>query len=578
MQSHRGWRPGSPQLFVVLGLVPLAQRGKRRQGCQFSSAQRRCRVTLRAAPASGPELGPSTLRQVVLVHRHGVRFPTKPVGSADLLWPQRTQFWDSYKGHLTPVGAKQLADLGAAFRAQYIDGPCEIFKGLASVDGNLAVCYTSNVQRTLQSAWSFLIGFLGSLSPIFFAFRSDRLDFDNSKKHLGVPIFIEDAPEKDDILFHEWELNQDQYESWFKANQLRSPKFLRAAQDPNHHELLRKLHLATGLSSLDPQKPILHRLFATKDVDTVLQIEEAHGLPILLNQAGVDFSPAEIEMLRGLGKEYKRCWFQDSVIGDTSESYGRKGASYLAHKIWRHLHERSEGRSTLRFVEFSCHDRTLAALANFLCVELPDIGFAAHFVLELHEADGYLVRVLYNSNPPKGIGFADLPSRVLPLGADRALPWEELPEGAMSLVALEEHCRIPEIEESFQVLIDLMEKRSWQPTRQQLLEVLNKSRDSWLSLPQWRQRYLRSFQAIDKDRDGLISQQDARVLLAEWGHNYDPKVTHMLWELFDRDMDEQINHEEFHLMMHALVGVRGNISQRQTRSVPIESVQLPVAA
>lgn len=52
----------------------------------------------------------STLRQVVLVHRHGARFPTKLTGKADIAWPIRTQFWESYKGHLTPVGCSQLQD------------------------------------------------------------------------------------------------------------------------------------------------------------------------------------------------------------------------------------------------------------------------------------------------------------------------------------------------------------------------------------------------------------------------------------------------------------------------------------
>eukprot|EP00439_Symbiodinium_sp_Y106_P059683 s88_g8.t1 len=36
-----------------------------------------------------------SLRQVVLVHRHGARFPTKPTGKADLAWPIRTSFWES---------------------------------------------------------------------------------------------------------------------------------------------------------------------------------------------------------------------------------------------------------------------------------------------------------------------------------------------------------------------------------------------------------------------------------------------------------------------------------------------------
>lgn len=57
----------------------------------------------------------ATLRQVVLVHRHGARFPTKPTGKADIAWPIRTQFWESYKGHLTPVGCSQLQDQFRSF-------------------------------------------------------------------------------------------------------------------------------------------------------------------------------------------------------------------------------------------------------------------------------------------------------------------------------------------------------------------------------------------------------------------------------------------------------------------------------
>ena len=61
----------------------------------------------------------ATLRQVVLVHRHGARFPTKPTGKADIAWPIRTQFWESYKGHLTPVGSSQLQDGVVSSRMKY---------------------------------------------------------------------------------------------------------------------------------------------------------------------------------------------------------------------------------------------------------------------------------------------------------------------------------------------------------------------------------------------------------------------------------------------------------------------------
>ena len=37
-------------------------------------------------------------------------------GPGNLGWPVRAQFWDSYKGHLTPLGAKLLTDTGGPLR------------------------------------------------------------------------------------------------------------------------------------------------------------------------------------------------------------------------------------------------------------------------------------------------------------------------------------------------------------------------------------------------------------------------------------------------------------------------------
>ena len=93
--------------------------------------------------------------------------------------------------------------------------------------------YTSNVQRTLQSAWSLLLGhlafpmkrvlrshvFAGGLVPgasIFFAFRSERVFAQALKQAVGVPIYVEDASSGDDRLFHEWKLNKEAYKGWKK--------------------------------------------------------------------------------------------------------------------------------------------------------------------------------------------------------------------------------------------------------------------------------------------------------------------------------------------------------------------------
>ena len=96
-------------------------------------------------------------------------------------------------------------------------------------------------------------------------------------------------------------------------------------------ELLSKLYLCSGEPLLDPELPSLERLIKAKDLDTQVSIEEAHHRPPLVNEQGVALTPEERRLLRHVGDEVKRRWF-GAASGRTSESYGRKGAGYLAHK------------------------------------------------------------------------------------------------------------------------------------------------------------------------------------------------------------------------------------------------------
>lgn len=58
-------------------------------------------------------------------------------------------------------------------------------------------------------------------------------------------------------------------------NRRRSPVFLAMEREPRFRQLLDKLHHATGLEKLAPEHPMLDRLVAAKDVDTMARIEEA---------------------------------------------------------------------------------------------------------------------------------------------------------------------------------------------------------------------------------------------------------------------------------------------------------------
>lgn len=510
----------------------------------------------------------TTLRQVVIVHRHGARFPTKRPVPGDVSWPRRAQFWESYKGHLTPVGCKQLQDIGSALAARYLQREGGLLQGVPT-DGRVVAVYTSNTQRTLQSAWSLLLGLIPS-APVFFAFRSERVFSDAVRQAVGVPIYIEDAAEAADKLFHEWELD-DGYWDWRKENIRRSRLLQRASINPEYIALLDKLHRCTGDSELRPGRgrevDLLSRLIAVKDVDTQVMIEEAHNRPVLPNRHGISISHSERRMLREVGDEIKRRWFGDAV-GDRHASYGKQGAGYLAHKLWRHMQQRALGCSQLRFVQFSCHDTTMAALAAHFGVELPQMHFGAFFVLELHETtQGHMVKTFYNSLPAQGAAsYASMRSLVLPLGKEEKLVrLAACPTGPIPLCDFEAHCRIPGLEESFEAFLDLLGRVDAEPTRARLQELLTEVERGWLSFDQWQQRHGEAFRRLDSNGDGGLDFREVQAALAEWGYGAsDDSATEKIFRLVDREpYGESMTEEDVYLAMCALVGVRGSISSKK---------------
>jgi len=503
------------------------------------------------------------LRQVIVVHRHGTRFPTKPTGRGNLSWPQRAHFWESYKGHLTPVGSKTLIDTGTVLRERYIKQGGEhcLFKGYEKMDGRTIAVYTSNVQRTLQSAWSFLLGLVPDAS-IFFAFRSERIFSQGLKQAVGVPIYVEDATEGDDRLFHEWKIG-DSYKKWRQENVQRSKFFQNAKDDPEYVALLNKLYDVTGEWKLRPAADPLSRLLAAKDVDTQVMIEEAHNRPLLPNIWGEELSPEEVRMLRMIGDELKRCWFGDA-LGNYADSYGHRGAGYLAHKVWRHLAERAEGLCHQRFVQFSCHDTTMCALAAHYGVELPQIGFGAIFVYELHQdgAGQHFVRFYYNRKPDDGAAsFAALRPVVLPLGREPCMkPLDECPTGSMPLEDLAAHSKIVHLEDTFESFMKLLGRADISPTRDSLKALLEDGKHGWLTFEEWHERHLEDFHKFDLNHDGQLCKPEMEAALEEW-YGVKGILVDQVFHLLDRDPEhDTLTERDVYLAMCALVGVRGSIT------------------
>lgn len=511
----------------------------------------------------------STLRQVIIVHRHGTRFPTKPTGAGNISWPQRAQFWSSYKGHLTPVGSKQLQDIGKVLKHRY----SQVLFGGRKIDGRVIAAYTSNIQRTLQSAWSFLLGLVPSAS-IFFAFRSERVFSDALRQAAGVPIYVEDATNGDDKLFHEWTIAKG-YKQWLKENQARSAFLQQAKNDPEYVELIDYLYAATGEEKLKPGLDPLKRLVGAKDVDTLVTIDQAHKRPLLPNEQGKPLMPRQVKKLREVGDEVKRCWFADAN-GDVNSSWGKQGAGYLAHKIWRHMDERARDACHLRFAEFSCHDTTMCALAAHLGIELPGIGFGAFFIFELHRdaTDGHVVKFYYNSHPDRGApSYAALQSRVLPLAAERIQKLQDCPLGHVPLSSLQAHCQIPGQEETFEAFVKLLGRADLGPTRDDLEALLQTGKIGWLSFQDWQELYHDAFRGFDANGDGVLCKTEMQAALLEW-YGLSGKTIDLVFHLVDRDPEKDfLTERDVYLAMCALVGVRGSISANTAGGVVTSGAQ-----
>lgn len=215
---------------------------------------------LQSQPATTPTpqhpATPATLKMVAIVHRHGARFPTKQLGG-DLCWPASKQFWSDFKAQLTTTGAVQHNRLGALLRKRYAG----LFSDLDKSEiNNVVKVHTSNYQRTLFSAWSFMFGMFPEV-PRYYNYLSDRQDVDMEKLEktieaqdttLGIPINIE-SNDSDDYMFHQIKADTTPQEAKdFEDGGAASlsPILQAMDKDPKYIALCEKLYKITGKKAL----------------------------------------------------------------------------------------------------------------------------------------------------------------------------------------------------------------------------------------------------------------------------------------------------------------------------------------
>ena len=76
--------------------------------------------------SEGEEKDDTEVKMVVLLHRHGARFPNSCMPN-DLSWPTVKQFWDNYGANLTPLGSVQVRVLSGREKEREKESGVHIF-------------------------------------------------------------------------------------------------------------------------------------------------------------------------------------------------------------------------------------------------------------------------------------------------------------------------------------------------------------------------------------------------------------------------------------------------------------------
>eukprot|EP00940_MAST-03C_sp_MAST-3C-sp2_P000338 g338.t1 len=384
------------------------------------------------------------LKMVVVVHRHGARFPSKLEMPGDVAWPRCEHFYGNYAAHLTPEGAFQAYALGGVFNKFYVEEK-QLMRGVDPWKiGDTVRVHTSNRHRTLFTSWSLLRGMFPE-TPLFLSYVSDQLVQDRalveerlrrSKMTLGIPIHVEDQDENDELL-HQIKTASARAKH-FKKDNVKSCRFFQDnLSSPKWKELADKLFKMSASEDFNPNKKTVDRMSRFKCVRNRIKIAEAHrNMVSFPNVQNLYLSQEEQKMIQAASDCFWKYMFRPALSNRTRDGIGRDAAGHLAGEISRLLHERMVRKSDLRFVEYSGHDTTLLALASYLGIDVPRPEFCSYWAFELYETSSEMqrnsswsVRVRFEPDPSKN---RDTPPRCLRLPLNGVyVGMEDVPEGPL---------------------------------------------------------------------------------------------------------------------------------------------------
>eukprot|EP00435_Cladocopium_sp_Y103_P043456 s2450_g12.t1 len=134
--------------------------------------------------------------------------------------------------------------------------------------------------------------------------------------------------------------------------------------------------------------------------------------------------------------------------------------------------------------------------------------------------------------------------------------------GTVPLEALEAHCRIDGLEESFEAFVKLLGRADLGPTRSDLEKLMQDGRHGWHTFEEWKDLYNEAFHSFDQNGDGLLCKAEMQDAFFNW-YGVRGKITDLIFHLVDREPEtDALSKEDVYLAMFALVGVRGSISSK----------------
>jgi len=339
-----------------------------------------------------------TIRAVAVVARHGARLPLKSFPRT-LRWPASAAFWQAYGGKLTPVGMEQQRRLGAKLRDKYVTTE-RLFDEDNPKTPSRIMAYTSNMDRTLMSAQSCLLGLCPGASVAFIVDEDDVVaeqQKELSRDSIRICMSMSDYTP----LLHGFK-NNPAY-SQLKQAAIEAGRFHEWARSAAHVKVLEKVWNMTGFENISPKRPMYERLSKMQSVAQQIGIEQAHQMELLMNPSGLQLDTHDREVVLEIANYACRLRYCGHSSDDQAE-LSKLASGLLPAAIVNNFRAiAKEGDSEGHFTLYSAHDNTIMALLAHLGFrEFPLPQFAAHLVFELHEVDSaYVVKVLYNSDPRK---------------------------------------------------------------------------------------------------------------------------------------------------------------------------------